>query len=193
MKAATKLSDFEEMFARTRDPWDTFVDRDERIKRRAIVHALGSAKHGRILELGAGNGSNSAALAPHARRLDSCEGTLAGTALVAEALNKYRHARALRLPLPARLPGRGYEAVVIAELLYYLSDRDMRSLAREVRRATRRGARLVLAHHHLQLEGFAQLAAPVHRVFIREFGSPVACIWRFRSSRWVVEAYGVAG
>ena len=128
------LDAFERTFTNDPDPWRTFSDRDEAIKRAAILHAIGAGPHGRILEVAAGNGSNSRALAARALRLDATEATTAGTRLVAAVLrDRAPRARALRLAVPARLPRARYDAIVIAELLYYLSPRAMERTARDGR------------------------------------------------------------
>ena len=71
---AIDLSGFAAKFAADEDPWRTFSNRDEAVKRAAILHALGPGPLGRVLELGSGNGSNSRAIAPRALRLDATEG-----------------------------------------------------------------------------------------------------------------------
>ena len=63
---AIDLAGFSEKFSGNGDPWSTFTDRDEAVKRDAILHALGPGPIGRVLELASGNGSNSAAIAPRA-------------------------------------------------------------------------------------------------------------------------------
>ena len=60
---AIDLSGFAAKFAADEDPWRTFSNRDEAVKRAAILHALGPGPLGRVLELGSGNGSNSRAIA----------------------------------------------------------------------------------------------------------------------------------
>ena len=100
------LKGFEETFGASGDPWRTFSDSDEAAKRAAILHALGGAMLGRVLELGAGNGSNSVALVRRSLRLDATEGTAKGTDLTRAAIGDGRRARAIRLPLPASFPGR---------------------------------------------------------------------------------------
>ena len=80
------LHGFDRKFAGDADPWSTFTDRDETHKRRAILHGVGPPPVGRVLELAAGNGSNSVALARRALRLDATEGTRSGTDLVRRAL-----------------------------------------------------------------------------------------------------------
>ena len=171
----------------TATPWSTFTDRDEARKRRAIIHALGGGTTGRILELAAGNGSNSVALARRSLRLDATEGAPAGVALVAAALDGQPHATASLLVLPGRFPASRYDAIVVAEVLYYLSPRDMAATARRTAAALRPGGRLVLAHHRVDYPDFVQHAEHIHRRFLA--GTGIA--WRsrivLRTGRWLVE------
>ncbi|MGN7161289.1 class I SAM-dependent methyltransferase [Sphingomonas sp. SAFR-052] len=187
MRAIT-LDGFERTFAADPDPWQTFCNRDEAVKRGAILHAIGAGPWGRVLELAAGNGSNSFAIAPRALRLDATEATGTGTALVGKALAGKPRARAIRLAVPARLPRTTYDVVVVAELLYYLTPDAMRRTARDVAAALRPGGRLVLAHHRIDFHDFAQHAAPLHARFLRATGRD----WRVRpvhrNRRWAVLA-----
>jgi chemotaxis methyl-accepting protein methylase len=90
------------------------------------------------------------------------------------------------LALPAAFPRAGYDAVVVAELLYYLSSRDMAAVARDVARAVRAGGRLVLAHHQIDFYDFAQHSADIHRRFLAATGRA----WQVRpvrsTRRWAV-------
>lgn len=183
------LAGFERTFARDPDPWRTFSDQDEAVKRAAILHAIGPASQGRILELAAGNGSNSRALAKRSLRLDATEATAAGTRLVVTAIRNHApRARAIRLAVPSRFPRRHYDAVVIAELLYYLSAGAMQRTARDVANAVRPGGVLVLAHHRIDFHDFAQHAGRLQRDFLGQTGRK----WRVRvvrrTGRWVVLA-----
>ena len=167
---AIDLGGFAGKFAGDDDPWGTFSNRDEAVKRGAILHALGTGPIGRVLELASGNGSNSAAIAPRALRLDATEGTAEGTRLTAAAIARYPRAQASALALPAAFPRGVYDAVVVAELLYYLSERDMARVAVDVAAALRGGGRLVLAHHRIDFYDFAQHADGIHARFLRQTG-----------------------
>lgn len=187
MKPIT-LAEFESRFARDADPWATFSNRDEAVKRRAILHAMGQAPYGRVLEIAAGNGSNSVAIASRALRLDATEATDSGTMLVASALSGRTRTRAIKLVVPGRLPRTRYDIVVVAEVLYYLNAQDMARTARIIAGALRLGGVLVLAHHRVDYPDFAQHAGKLQRTFLRVTGRH----WRVRvvrrTGRWVVLA-----
>lgn len=78
MTSPIDLAGFAAKFAGDDDPRRTFTARDEAVKRAAILHAIGHRPVGRVLELASGNGSNSAAIARMALRLDATEGTREG-------------------------------------------------------------------------------------------------------------------
>lgn len=186
---AIDLDGFDAKFGSDVDPWSTFTDRDEARKRTAIVHGLGGGTLGRVLELAAGNGSNSVALARHTLRLDATEGTRSGTDLTRKAVAGTPHVRVERLVLPDRFPRAAYDAIVVAEVLYYLSKRDMAAVARDVAAALPSGGRMILAHHRVDYPDFVQHAHGIHQRFLSDSRAE----WRksndVRTSRWRVESY----
>lgn len=126
------------------------------LKRLAILHALRSSL-GRVLELGAGNGSNRRSLAARALRRDVTEATAKGTDLVRRAIAEFRpRSRASRLVVPGPPPRSLYDAMIVAVLLYYLNVRTMHRLARQVAGNLRIGGTLVLVHHRITLYNFVQ-------------------------------------
>jgi len=187
------LAVFDAKFSDSDDPWATFTDRDEARKRRAIVRGVGARRVGRVLELAAGNGSNSAALARRALRLDATEGTASGVALVARAVRGDRRVRVSRLVLPGRFPRATYDAIVVAEVLYYLSAWDMAAVARAVAAALRPGGRLVLAQHRVDYPDFVQHAAHLHRRFLAASGVAWRSQGGLRTGRWRVQAFDRCG
>lgn len=189
MTRAITLDGFDAMFAGNADPWSTFAARDEAHKRGAILHALGPGPFGRMLELAAGNGSNSVELAKRALRLDATEGTEAGTALVRKAVGESCRVQVERVVLPGHFPRATYDAVVVAEILYYLSPWAMAQVARDAARALRPGGMLVLAHHRIDFHDFAQHAGAIHARFLRDTGVTWRAGQGMRTGRWKVKGY----
>lgn len=183
------LDGFDAKFGSNDDPWSTFTNADEARKRAGIVHALGAGRTARVLELAAGNGSNSVALTRHALRLDATEGTSSGTDLILRAVGHDPRVRVERLVLPGRFPRATYDAIVVAEVLYYLSPRDLACVARDVGAALRRGGRLVLAHHRVDYPDFVQHAHGIHERFLDESGVGWAARPGVRTGRWRVQSY----
>lgn len=183
------LPGFDRKFAADGDPWRTFSDRDEARKRRAILFGMGPGPIGRVLELAAGNGSNSVALARTALRLDATEGTSSGTDLVRRAIGGAARVRVRQVVLPGRFPGTTYDAVVVAEVLYYLDPADLAQVARDVAARLRPGGALVLAHHRVDYPDFVQHADGIHERFLAATGAA----WRrgrdVRTGRWRVQSH----
>ena len=191
------LAGFAAKFAGDADPWRTFSNRDEALKRAAILHALGPRALGRVLELASGNGSNSVAIARRSLRLDATEGTREGVALTAQALARAPRApaarlalspraRASRLALPGKAPRSCYDAIVIAELLYYLSPAAMAQVARDVAAAVPAHGLIVLAHHRIDFYDFAQHAAGVQARFLASTRRSWQVRIVRRTARWSV-------
>jgi SAM-dependent methyltransferase len=182
------LAGFAAKFAGDDDPWRTFTARDEAVKRTAILRAIGDRPVGRVLELASGNGSNSAAIARKALRLDATEGTREGVDLTARAVAAWPRACASLLVLPGRPPRAVYDVIVIAEILYYLSARDMARVAREMAARLTPGGTIVLAHHRIDFYDFVQHAAGIHARFLADTGRCWTVRTARRTGRWVVIA-----
>ena len=187
MTRAITIDGFEATFRGNPDPWNTFAARDECRKRAAILHALGPARHGRLLELASGNGSNSQALVHRALRLDAVDGAPSAVRLTAQRLAGHPRARASRLALPGRFPAPRYDAIVAAEILYYLTPAALVAVAQEIGRRLRPGGTLVLAHHHLRFADVATAPATVHAALSARLPFATRRVVHIRTDRWRVE------
>ena len=109
-------------------------------------------------------------------------------ALTRAALADRPRAGAHHLALPGHFPADRYDAIVIAELLYYLDDATLRAVAAEIVRTLRPGGRLVLCHHHRAFHDASQRQEGLHRRFV----AGLAGRWRItrteRTNRWELTA-----
>ena len=159
---AITLAEFDARFRADADPWGTTRKRDEAVKREAILQALGAGRRGVVWELASGNGSNSAALARRALRLVATDGSPRAVELTAKALDTHPNAVAQEGCLPDGLPEGGVDAVVVAEVLYYLTSAQIAQLGRKLASTLRPRSRVVLAHHLTDFSDTASRPADCH-------------------------------
>lgn len=183
------LDDFEQRFRDNSDPWQTFTSRPEAVKREQILRAAGRRRWGCGLELAAGNGSNSGALAARVGRLDVCEATAAGRALIGKATAACSNIRLWRHVVPERFPGDRYDLIVIAELLYYLRREDLRRLANEITRTLRPAGRLILVHHHCRFPDAKLDGALVQSWLTERIGARLLPSFYKRTRHWTLQSF----
>lgn len=188
LKPSATLAHFEDVFLRSADPWQTRVSRAEMAKRDTVLALLGSRRHGRILELGCGNGSNSIALARRTISLDACDGAEMALKRAAALTDNIANVHLYHTTLPARFPSDRYDVVVIAELLYYLNDHCLACVMREIDRTLRPGGLLVLCHHHIQFADATQRQSGLHTRFSRKSRHGWVTSAFRRTARWTAQS-----
>lgn len=189
MTGAIGIAGFDSKFQDDPDPWGTFAGRDEARKRTAIKHAIGARSHGRVLELAAGNGSNSQMILRRSLRLIACDGAPTAVALTRQQLSGRPRAQVEQCALPEELPDGRFDLVVVAEILYYLSPASLARLASNFGRLLSSNGSIVMAHHHLRFDDAATQPSGVHERFTGLLPFTVRNQWKSRNSRWVVERY----
>jgi len=189
MKPVATLAHFDRVFSRSSDPWFTRSSQAEVHKRKVILGLMGSGRLGRVLELGCGNGSNTVQLARRALSLDACDGSVEALRRADSVTSGIPHLTLHHTSLPARFPCNRYDAIVIAELLYYLDDQCFAATMREIDRTLRPGGLLLLCHHHRQFDDAAQRQASLHERFVRYSRFQWANERAHRTSRWIAQAY----
>jgi SAM-dependent methyltransferase len=189
LKPVATLEYFDGVFSRSSDPWFTRSSHAEVHKRKIILGMMGRGRLGRVLELGCGNGSNTVQLARRALSLDACDGSVEALRRADSVTSGIPNLTLRHTPLPARFPCDRYDAIVIAELLYYLDNQCLSATMREIDRTLRPGGLLLLCHHHRQFDDAAQRQAGLHERFIRQSRFQWASKRVHRTSRWTAQAY----
>ncbi|WP_299812777.1 SAM-dependent methyltransferase [uncultured Jannaschia sp.] len=119
------------LYASTDDPWNFRTSDYERAKYDATIAALPRTTFRSILEIGCGNGELARRLAPRAERYT-------GVDAVEVALDAARRAvpegRFHRVYLPCDLPTGAHDLLVLSEILYFLDEPGLGSLAVQIDR-----------------------------------------------------------
>ena len=187
MKGPLRVVGFDMLFSGSDDPWDTWAGRDERNKRASLLRACGHTR-GRALELGCGNGSNTAMLRHRALRLVAVDGAASAVSVTRKNIKSNNVSVQLAI-LPRELPRKTFDLVVIAEMLYYLTPREIECLASGLNFGT--GSRLVLAHHHVNFSDTSSQPATVHFRLITALRRTVKQVYIHRTAKWQVEAFDI--
>lgn len=147
---------FEAMFRANVDPWNYACSPFEAFKRRALLHACGAQKRGRVLELACANGETTRALGPKALRLLGIDGS--PTAIL-EARRRTEDVDRISVRvalLPDAMPRGPFDLILVSELLYYLDGRALNAVLAGLVAATALGGRIVLLHHLRRFEDATQ-------------------------------------
>lgn len=138
---------FEHLYQTSDDPWGYATSRYEAEKYAATLAALTCERYAFALELGCSIGVLSALLAPRCDRLLSLDIVERAVEQAAERLSPWPSARAKRAHLPSDWPEGSFDLILLSELLYYLAESEIDTLARCVARGAIPGAECVLVHY----------------------------------------------
>lgn len=154
-----RLDGFEQKFQDSVDPWNYRTSPFEARKRQVLLRACGPAKVGRTLELACAIGEMSRALTSRSLRLTASDG--APTALAEARRLTPEHMRIdYRFGiLPRDVPPGPFDLIVLSEIAYYLTSRDLDRLLRSLVRALAPGGRIVALHHLVPFDDAAQVPA----------------------------------
>ena len=137
---------FEDIYARTIDPWGFRTSPYERGKYEATLNILRRPRHRSALEVGCSIGVFTRMLAGRcdaALALDTSPSAL-GEARAANA--DLPHLAFREATLPRDFPGGRYDLIVLSEVLYYLSRPDLAALAELCLAALEPDGEMVLCH-----------------------------------------------
>lgn len=123
------LEHLHRLYIGTDDPWNFDASPYEREKFIATQEALTRERYRSALELGCGNGALARHLAP---RCDRYTGLDAVEKAVAAARERVPEARFVTDVYPCRLPGKGFDLVILSEFLYFLTPADIMLLGRDL-------------------------------------------------------------
>lgn len=123
----TDAAYFDGIYARNPDPWDYARSDYEREKYAATLEALPMAHIERGLEVGCSIGVFTRLLAPRCIHLLAAD--FSEVALQEARRNRPRNVTFARLEIPAEWPEGEFDAIILSEVIYYVSDADRARMA----------------------------------------------------------------
>ena len=126
------------------DPWQFRTSSYERDKFHATLEAFTRPRYQSGLEVGCAIGVLSAMIAPRCDHLVAVDGS--STAIREASQQRLPNVRFLRAFLPDEFPGGFFDIIVLSEVLYYFSEKDLQTLAEKCMASLRPTAEMILCH-----------------------------------------------
>jgi 2-polyprenyl-3-methyl-5-hydroxy-6-metoxy-1,4-benzoquinol methylase len=158
---------FDRIYAADADPWGYTTSAYERQKYAATLAALPRAHFARAFEPGCSIGVLTRMLARRCTHLVAADASEVSLERAHAWCRGMRNISFRRMRIPAQWPGGTFDLIVLSEVLYYLSRRDVRSTVRRTMRTLRAGG-VVIIVHWLGATGTARNGDQVAREFIAQ-------------------------
>lgn len=158
---------FEGLYREKPDPWGYATSVYERDKYAATLAALPRGRYRAALEVGCSIGVLTQALAARCDRLLGVDCSDASLALAEARCRDARNVYLARMRVPADWPAGRFDLVLLSEVLYYLSRREVAAVARQTVRSLRPKGILVLVNF-LGTNGASQTGDAAALQFLRE-------------------------
>jgi predicted TPR repeat methyltransferase len=138
---------FDDLYARSEDPWDFATSDYERDKYAHTLDALGATRRfARGLEVGCSIGVLTAELAERCDELVAIDVSERALARASARLSARPGVTLAQLTFPEEMPGGRFDLVVCSEVLYYLDDGAFALAAGRLRTALEDGATVLAVH-----------------------------------------------
>ncbi len=137
---------FDELYARSRDPWGLATEPYEARKYALTMASIPRVRYRRAFEPGSSIGVLTELLAGRCDELLAWDGAAAPLVQARERVDDHEHVTIQQARVPGRWPAGNFDLVVVSELLYFLDAADRATLAQQVVGSLEPGGHLVAVH-----------------------------------------------
>ena len=163
---------FEDLHTRLADPWQVDDSWYERRKRAVLLAALPDASYPTALEIGCSVGALTQDLAGRCGQVTAVDLSAAAVARARHRLVGFDWVTVERRTVPDELPDGPFDLVVLSEVGYFLSPRELTATIAALE-PTRRSGAVVACHWLHPVRGWPLDGAAVHRRLREAWGRPV--------------------
>jgi Nodulation protein S (NodS) len=166
---------FDDMFAKSDDPWKFQSRWYERRKRALTLACLPAERYVSGFEPGCANGELSARLATRCERLLVSDGIDKAVALSRERLKGHSNIEVRKAWVPKDWPRDKFDLIVISEFLFYLQPEMVEEIARKAQETLMPGGVIVACHWRRQIEHCVVTGDSAHDMLDRCIDLPKQC------------------
>lgn len=145
--ASTPSRYFEDMWARSADPWAHGTRWYEARKYDLTVACLPNARYRRGFEPACGAGFLTRRLALRCEELVATERSASGVETTVARCDGHDHVRVAQGQVPDDWPAGTFDLIVLSEILYYFDDRRLELLLNQARGSLDAGGHIVVVHY----------------------------------------------
>ncbi|RYY78209.1 MAG: methyltransferase domain-containing protein [Moraxellaceae bacterium] len=155
---------FDQLYAHNDDPWDYENRWYEQRKRQICLSLLPLKHYSSILEVGCSNGVFSQDLAARCQKLLCIDGNATAVHLAQNRLRNMPHVDVLQRQIPQQWPHEQFDLIVISEIAYYLTQKQLLELTILATQSLTAQGMLLCCHWRYPIEGFELTGTQVHEV-----------------------------
>lgn len=155
---------FEQLYARSPDPWNFETSEYERRKYEATLASLGGRRFRRALEAGASIGVFTEMLAPFCEELLAVDTSERAVGIARRRLAPHGHVRVERRTIPEEMPEGPFDLIVASEILYYLTRDELLEALRRFEEALAPGGALLAVHWRKRTKTYPLQGDEVHEL-----------------------------
>ena len=158
---------FDELYARSRDPWGFETSEYERNKYERTLSILAFRRYRRALEVGCSIGVFTAMLAPLCDELLAVDVSEKAISVAEERLVVFPNVRVELRTLPEETPQGPFDLVVASEVLYYWPEDVMLSALRRFEEILAPGGALLAVHWRKETKTYPLQGDEVHDLLLK--------------------------
>jgi SAM-dependent methyltransferase len=156
---------FDLLYRGSRDPWRTQTRWYERRKRSLLLASLPCEFYDSIYEAGCGTGHISLELSPRCTELLASDASADAVVIASAALAARTNVTVERHRLPDDWPARGFDLIVLSELIYFVDAAARRRIAVAAQRSAGNNGTVVACDWRDPIEGYGMRGDEAHRHF----------------------------
>jgi SAM-dependent methyltransferase len=183
---------FAQIYQANLDPWNFETSLYEREKYLASLAALPLKRYRRAFEVGGSIGVLTRMLADRCDRLLSID-----VSSLAQARAKVRCADQPQvefqiMQFPGETPNQTFDLIVLSEVGYYLSEKDLLMARDWIVNALRPGGHLLLVHWTPLVEDYPLTGDEVHDLFLAITPAPLICVFSSRKTHYRINVLALS-
>jgi SAM-dependent methyltransferase len=157
---------FDELYARSRDPWGFETSEYERNKYERTLSVLAQRRYRRALEVGCSIGVFTAMLTPLCDELLAVDVSEAAVAVARQRLAGFPNVRLELRSMPEETPQGPFDLVIASEVMYYWPEDVMLSALRRFEEVLAPGGSLLAVHWRKETKTYPLQGDEVHDLLL---------------------------